>query len=137
MCLPLIRPQLGTWPATQACAMTGNQTDDLFVLRLALKSRSHTSQAYFIKKKFLNLFLEREKRREKERERNINVRETAIGCLSHTPQPRTGPTTQTCALIVTPASDLSFCGMMLNQLSHAGQGKKCIYFSSKGKGVRK
>ena len=26
--LPLERPLLGTWPATQACALTGNQTGD-------------------------------------------------------------------------------------------------------------
>ena len=29
--LPLILPQLGTWPATQACALTGNQTGELSV----------------------------------------------------------------------------------------------------------
>ena len=26
--LPLVRPLLGTWPATQACALTGNRTSD-------------------------------------------------------------------------------------------------------------
>ena len=26
MCLPLEHPLLGTWPITQACALTGNQT---------------------------------------------------------------------------------------------------------------
>ena len=26
--LPLMRPLLGTWPATQACALTGNRTGD-------------------------------------------------------------------------------------------------------------
>ena len=29
--LPLARPALGTWPTTQACALTGNQTRDLSV----------------------------------------------------------------------------------------------------------
>ena len=29
--LPLARPLLGTWPATQACALTGNRTHDLLV----------------------------------------------------------------------------------------------------------
>ena len=29
--LPLERPLLGTWPATQACALTGNQTSDPLV----------------------------------------------------------------------------------------------------------
>ena len=30
--LPLAYPQPGTWSATQACALTGNQTGDLLVL---------------------------------------------------------------------------------------------------------
>ena len=33
-----------TWPATQACALTGNGTRDPPVLRLALNPLSHTSQ---------------------------------------------------------------------------------------------
>ena len=31
--LPLARPQLGTWPTTQACALTGNRTSGLSVCR--------------------------------------------------------------------------------------------------------
>ena len=42
--LPLERPLLGTWPATQACALTGNQTGDPLVCRLALDPLNHTSQ---------------------------------------------------------------------------------------------
>ena len=42
--LPRARPPLGTWPATQACALTGNQTSDPLVLRPALNPLSHTSQ---------------------------------------------------------------------------------------------
>ena len=42
--LPLAHPQLGTWPATQACALTRNQTGDLSVCRPALNQLSHTSQ---------------------------------------------------------------------------------------------
>ena len=42
--LPLTRPQLGTWRATQACALTGNQTGDLLVCRLVLDPLSHTNQ---------------------------------------------------------------------------------------------
>ena len=42
--LPLAHPQLGTWPATQACALTGNQTSNLSVSRLVLNPLSHTSQ---------------------------------------------------------------------------------------------
>ena len=44
--LPLACPLLGTWPTTQACALTGNGdcTSDLSVCRLALNPLSHTSQ---------------------------------------------------------------------------------------------
>ena len=45
--LPLTCPQLGTWPATQACALTGNRTGDLSCHRLALNPLSHTSQDTF------------------------------------------------------------------------------------------
>ena len=37
-------PLLGTWPATQACALMGNQTGDPLVRRPALNPLSHTSQ---------------------------------------------------------------------------------------------
>ena len=42
--LPLKRPLLGNWPATQECALTGNQTDDLLGLMLVLNLLNHTSQ---------------------------------------------------------------------------------------------
>ena len=42
--LPLTPPQLGTWPTTQACALTGNQTSNLLVHRPVLNPLSHTSQ---------------------------------------------------------------------------------------------
>ena len=42
--LPLARSQWGTWPATQACALTGNRTSDLQVHRLVLNPLSHTRQ---------------------------------------------------------------------------------------------
>ena len=46
--LPLACPLLGTWPTTQACALTGNWTDDPFVHRLVVSSPlSHTSQGWF------------------------------------------------------------------------------------------
>ena len=32
--LPLAHPYLGTWLETQACALTGNQTGNLLVLRV-------------------------------------------------------------------------------------------------------
>ena len=37
-------PPLGTWPATQACALTGNQTSNLLVCRPVLSPLSLTSQ---------------------------------------------------------------------------------------------
>ena len=42
--LPLMHPKLGTWPATQAHALTGNRTSDPLVHRPALNPLSHTSQ---------------------------------------------------------------------------------------------
>ena len=44
MWLPLMCPLLGTWPATQACALTGHQTGDPLVCRLVPDPLSHTSQ---------------------------------------------------------------------------------------------
>ena len=38
MWLPLPCPQLGTWPATQACAMTENQSGDPFGLQAGSQS---------------------------------------------------------------------------------------------------
>ena len=32
--LPCVRPAVGTWPTTQACALTGNLTRDPLVRRL-------------------------------------------------------------------------------------------------------
>ena len=40
--LPLARPLLGTWPTTQAFALTGNQTGDSSVCRPALNPLSYT-----------------------------------------------------------------------------------------------
>ena len=76
-------PQLGTWPATEARAGTGNQTGKFSVCRMTPNPLSHTSQGllltfkrstfyfYFFIKKILFSF--REEGREKERERNIDV----------------------------------------------------------------
>ena len=44
VCLPLVHPLLGTWPATQAHALTGNRISDTLVLRPALNPVSRTSQ---------------------------------------------------------------------------------------------
>ena len=42
--LPLMCLQLGTWPVTQAYALTGNRTGNPLVLRPALNPLSYTSQ---------------------------------------------------------------------------------------------
>ena len=42
--LPLSHTLLGTWPATQACGLTGNWTSNPLVCKLALNPLSHTSQ---------------------------------------------------------------------------------------------
>ena len=44
--LSLTHPQLGTWPATQACALSGNWTSDLLVHRSALNPLNQTSQGW-------------------------------------------------------------------------------------------
>ena len=36
--------QPGTWPATQTCALTGNQTSNHLLRRLAFNPLSHTNQ---------------------------------------------------------------------------------------------
>ena len=42
--LPLVRPLLGTWPATHTYVLTGNWTSDPLVHSPALNPLSHTSQ---------------------------------------------------------------------------------------------
>ena len=42
--LLLTWPELGTWPAIQACTLTGNRTNDSFIQSLALNPQSHTNQ---------------------------------------------------------------------------------------------
>ena len=50
--LPLMCPPLGIWPATQACALTGNLTGNPLVCRPVLNPLSHTSQG---RNKFLQM----------------------------------------------------------------------------------
>ena len=47
MCLPLTCPLQGTSPATQACALTGNQTSSSLVHRPVLNPLNHTGQGPF------------------------------------------------------------------------------------------
>ena len=42
--LPLTCPQLGSWPTTQVCSLTRNQTGKLSIHQLVLNPLSHTSQ---------------------------------------------------------------------------------------------
>ena len=46
--LPLTCPPPGTWPTTQACALTGNWTSDSPVRRPTLNPLSYTSQGCFV-----------------------------------------------------------------------------------------
>ena len=46
--LPFVRLPLGTWPETQACALTGNWTSDPLIRRLALNPLSHTRQGHWL-----------------------------------------------------------------------------------------
>ena len=46
--LPVMRPLLGTWPATQACALIGNWTCNPLVLRLVLNPLNQTSQGSLV-----------------------------------------------------------------------------------------
>ena len=72
---------LGTWPATQACVLTGNRTN-ISVHSLALDLLSHTSQGTFY------LFIFRQRGKEGQRQRNMNVwlpLESPIGDLAHNP----------------------------------------------------
>ena len=47
--LPLTHPHLWPWPTTQSCALTRNQTGDLWVCSPALNPLSHTSQGNYNK----------------------------------------------------------------------------------------
>ena len=44
VCLSLVLSLLGTWPAIQVCALTGNQTSNALVCWSALNPLNHTSQ---------------------------------------------------------------------------------------------
>ena len=46
--LPLMLLPLETWPATQACALTGNRTGNPLLCSPVLNPLSHTSQGFLI-----------------------------------------------------------------------------------------
>ena len=54
--LPPVHPLLGTWPATQACTLTGNWTVDPLVHGLAPNPLSHTNQGSLYSFLFFFLF---------------------------------------------------------------------------------
>ena len=70
--LPLVHPLLGTWPTTQARALTGNQISDPLVHKPVLNPLSHTSQGYihFYNRFYLFIFRERGREGEKEGEKH-------------------------------------------------------------------
>ena len=82
----------------------------------------------FFKKRFY-LFIFRGRGREGEREKHV-LRETLIGCLSHTHPPKLGtwPETQACALTGNRTCDLLFCWPALSLLSYISQGMNGIPF---------
>ena len=47
-CLPLAHPKLGTWPAVQACALTGNRTGDVLFCGTIPSQLGHTGQGYVL-----------------------------------------------------------------------------------------
>ena len=49
--------QMGTWPTTQACALTRNRTSNALVRRPALNPLSHTSQGHMVYFKFIQFYL--------------------------------------------------------------------------------
>ena len=54
--LPLPQPPLGTWPTTQACALTGNRTSNTVVRRLVLNPLSHTTQGVLLFINYCTIF---------------------------------------------------------------------------------
>ena len=103
--LPLVHPQLGTWPATQAFAVTGNQTSNPLLCRPPLNP----------------LIWERGEGRERERERNIDELPLLHAPWSnqqpeYVPWPGIEPTTFWCA------------EWRSNQLGHTGQGNSYLSY---------
>ena len=54
-CIDRLR-HMGTWPATQACALTGNRTCNISVHRPVLSSLSYTNQGSFMFRGFYTMY---------------------------------------------------------------------------------
>ena len=138
-------PKLGTWPATQACALTGIEPVTLwFASQRSIHWATPARARYPV---FIFVFLNYPHRRTFfhclcffdgffffffwERERYQFEREASIGYLPYAPQTRdwTGiePTTQACALPRNWTGSLQAMGWCSNQLSHTGQSMKMFY----------
>ena len=108
---------LGTWPATQACALTRNQTGDPLVLRMVLNPLSYTSQAFtlfvlILIKGHVHWFLRKMKKN----------RVTGRIIDRYMPWPGTRPTTSICALIENQTHNLLVYGTVLQQTEPPNQG---------------
>ena len=73
-------------------------------------------------KKYFIYFYKEGKGGRKKGDKHLCVGETSIYYLSYTRQQGTGPATRACVLTENRTSNLSLCGMTLNQLSRASQG---------------
>ena len=88
--LPLTWPPLGTWPATQACAMIGNRTATLWFTAHAQSTELHCPglDSLFKKKKILFISIQRGREGETEGEKHRYVVASHIpptGDLAHNP----------------------------------------------------
>ena len=124
--LPLAHPQLDTWPATQICALTGNQP---FGSQASSQSTEpHQSRllfGFFVFLKMLFLFRERGREREREGEKHqcvVVARVPHPGDLAHNP-----------GMCPDWESNPLVCRLVLNPLSHTSQGYSLVSKKKKRK----
>ena len=110
--LPLTHPPMGTWPAAQACALTGNPTIDPFVLRPAFNSLSHRALVFIFTYDF--------REREGERDRNIDLffHPFLLSLVD-----------SWCALTGDQTHNLGVLGQRSNQLSHPVRAPHSFIFN--------
>ena len=78
-------------------------------------------------KKILFLIFWQEGKGERKGEKHWYERETSIGCLSYVLQLGIEPATQACVLTRSQTGDLTLCGTIPNQLSHASQSSDFFF----------